>query len=417
MSEQLGDNRARALAPYMATQRLTRTIKQALALATILLAGLSFNTYGYNSGGSEDRCDALGAVCFCSEPFNTQTYAHIGCCDNNPADTTAKQCNYSGSSGNAIEMFNDAGGNELPIGAPLQSSVLPNKKAEALYYLRGNRNGNGTGNNGGTGHFSFNVGDRSVAPAGKQEKICARWYLYHSDTRRGDAQNHWFGQGDGTSCQQATKMIHGSGWQNGNSYITSNNAERTIETDGWINSFWGTSGGVLSSSPLWSPAGQLACGPGTSNLWCGNWIRLEMCADKAAGASNNDGARFRLYWKNITDNTPERLIMDTYADGPDNASHAANGNQNLLIGSVYSDFGLNNYRQATSSQGCQGWRGVSHYMIATWGASDLSPGYDQFSNASTELDCGLNCKNRIGAAAELEGGGGPRPMPPSLQVQ
>ncbi|MCI0372500.1 MAG: hypothetical protein L0214_14295 [candidate division NC10 bacterium] len=146
------------------------------------------------------------------------------------------------------------------------------------------------------------------------------------------------------------------------------------------------------ASDGWSP-GQDCCfnGPGPDQGaiqkadWRGNWWRLEAVYINRAGPN----WRFLLYAKNVTTNGPEYLIVDTAASGTQlvgGANMSPPGRQDAMA--------INNYRET----GCNGWQAFSHYMMAGW-----------------DTDAG----QRIGAAAEIEGGGGTTPpaVPTNLRVQ
>jgi len=107
--------------------------------------------------------------------------------------------------------------------------------------------------------------------------------------------------------------------------------------------------------------------------------------------TNGAGPNYNMkyYGKNITDNGPELTLIDLST----NASVA-----NLTPPSLMSQITSNNHRFSALGS-CQGWLGISHYMMAGW-----------------TTDAG----QRIGAATEVEGVGGaikPPASPTNLRVQ
>jgi hypothetical protein len=370
-----------------------------LAAAGLLFVLCGTQVRAYNATGNEDRCAQLGAACICSEPFNTDTYAQTGA-SHDPADTNAKQCSYGGEG--PVEYYSET---RPPTGLTinpslepkaLQQSLLPNKAAAALWYLAPP---DGHDIQRAVQSFDwnvFNVGLSDFTDATRVARRAVRWYVYHSDTRRGDSGNYDWGAEEGRGCQQSNKMYYGTGMN----YITKNdidpdgNYNQSLGTNSWDDWPWNYPGD-LRSNKIWTGANN-ACGPGTDNEWCGNWIRLEVVVDRADGGSLPDnGMRVRMFWKNVTAGTPEKKIMDTYVNCPDCRAHSANGKKDLTLNDEYSNFALNNYRQAdTVGSPCAGWRGISHYLVAGWTDTEMA-GFDQFSDDDSSF--------RIEAAVEMEG--------------
>jgi hypothetical protein len=137
----------------------------------------------------------------------------------------------------------------------------------------------------------------------------------------------------------------------------------------------------------WTPA-QDCCfnGPGPEQDavqkadWRGKWWRVEIVFINRSGG--NPGFVAKVYMKNVTDNGPEYTVVDTSASGTQ-LTPSSTRTPPVRMDSM----SINNYRET----GCTGWLGISHYMAAGW---DTDEG------------------QRIGAAYEVEGGGGQRTLTP-----
>jgi hypothetical protein len=114
----------------------------------------------------------------------------------------------------------------------------------------------------------------------------------------------------------------------------------------------------------------------------GKWWRFEVIL------TNRSGPNFdmKMYAKNVTDNGPELTLIDL----------ASNSQTNRMTPpSLMSAIVSNNHRYSASGQ-CRGWIGISHYMMAGWTT---------------------NAGQRIGAAREIESGGGGGTIPPPTNLK
>jgi hypothetical protein len=110
----------------------------------------------------------------------------------------------------------------------------------------------------------------------------------------------------------------------------------------------------------------------------GKWVRHEIILTNRSGP----GYRLQSFMKNVSANTPEVAVIDTSLDSRVN---------NLRPPTLMSKILSNNHRWSNGSV-CRGWIGLSHYMMAGWTT---------------------NAGQRIGAASEIEGGGGAPNSPPA----
>jgi len=275
--------------------------------------------------------------------MNTTTFAG-GPSYWNPADSTTKEC--------SVES--------AVIGAPIvrNAPVFSSNDATAMgalppahtmsNFLRTDDNHQGT----------FFVGN-GLPVSASFGRLAARWYIWHTPIfdfeGEGSCNNSKIAQLDNSVLIDYTLGFH-----------TYNYLTFSPSIDCCV------SGPGLNS------------GLATSQMK-GKWWRWE------AVITNRAGPNFRLqfYGKNITDNGPELTLIDLQ----NNVSVA-----NLTPPSLMSSIQSNNHRFSFTGA-CQGWLGISHYMMAGW-----------------TTDAG----QRIGAATEVEGGGGaitPPTAPTNLRVQ
>ncbi len=283
-----------------------------------------------SSHAAEVTCDALGSNCICSEPFNTDKLVRIGSSYYNPVDSGAKECTAEGDMGNAIvRNSNDI----VASNDPAAIAALPNGH-KIKFFPRGP-----------AGHVGIFFAGGKLGSA-FAERGAARWYIYHS-----------------------LDFEFANEGQCGNSKMAAFDGGLLLDKSfGFVHMY---------NFTTWAPA-QDCClsGPGPQNVgkqdWRGKWWRVEVVFSHRAGG--NPGFVAKVYMQNVTDKTPEILVVDTSMSG------------SQLVPSVtrtppqrMDSMAMNNYRQGT----CNGWLGFSHYMLAGW-----------------DTDNG----QRIGPAVEIEGG-------------
>jgi len=282
---------------------------------------------------AEQRCTDLGSSCVCSEPFQMTAF-NSGPDFWDPNDTTSLECGVEAADPNGAIVRT-------------QSDVTVSTDSTALAALPSGhsvaRFARASEGHGGT----FYVG-HGQAVSSSFVRLAARFYQWRPSTFQ------FKGEG---SCNNS-KLIQGNSWN------TDMDAGSNIH--------------MLNTSGLWTP--DVDCctsgpgGDGTSYAdWKGKWWRLESVM------TDRNGPDFRLiiYGKNITDDDAEITIIDT------NAAPICSGAncRPQQPGSLQSMMTMNGHRDGT----CNGWIGVSHYMMAGW-TSDTG--------------------QRIGAASEIEGGEG-----------
>src|SRR5438445_289301 len=165
---------------------------------------------------------------------------------------------------------------------------------------------------------------------------------------------------------------------------------------------------TTSGGPAWMPSLDCCnCGPGWANqasidplaqfTVVGHWYRYEVVLRNQTGAP---GAILQAFRKDVTANTPEVKIIDTTVAcagcGTTQDWTGGSGATTALTppgGSPLTAIEVNLFRNAGTNGSCAGYRAYSYILVAAWGT-----------------DAG----QRIGAAAEIEGGAvtSPSPSPP-----
>lgn len=183
-------------------------------------------------------------------------------------------------------------------------------------------------------------------------RVALRWYAYHSSdySMKGDTDLPGFLTVD---C---------------NSKIAETNGVQTIfDYTAGVHSYLYTN---------WSPP-QDCCVGGGPDGWASAesrnaWWRWELVIIRSGAGSRN-----QLFAKNITLGTPERTVFDT-----------ATQFSGSVVNGTYNGLWINLFRAGNNGSVCRGFAGISHVLIAAWAT---------------------NAGQRIGAAIEMEGDGGPPP--------
>jgi hypothetical protein len=341
-----------------------------LICAVVVLVPLARELDTHPSGSSglafaaEQRCTDLGANCICSEPLNTSNIVRGAVLNSdegiyawNPADSTTKECNAEGSPGAAYSSTQT--------------------------------------------YFPYSTNDSTILNALSTQPGRPSWVTRKAD---GHADIFWIGGViGGTFVKKAAIRLYVYWSSNFTfAYTGSCNNHKNFETESLTTTLEGTvdngSGGgahsvygLAQSPPQWNKVSDCCfSGPNTSNYFGvtpasarrGKWYRTELVLTNRAGGASPNGFRAQIYDKNITDNGPEELVIDTrgtFASGLDPwlgwTDLTPNFRQDWLTFAGYRD-GV-----------CPGYYALSHILIAGW-------------NTDTGSE-------RIGAASEVEGGSPP----------
>ncbi len=312
---------------------MLRRLHGRLSLLAVFVILLSFAVFDHLDA-AEQRCTDLGANCVCSEPFNTDTLVTAGDFWKNPADSTTMECSLVAEiPGSALEAN--------PV-----TQIIPRNDATMLAALpAGHKISFAVG--GTDGHLGIFFAGHIHSSSTFTKRLAARFYIYHS------TDFEFFQDGVCTNSKLMQMTSH-----------------LVDKSSGFVHTY-----NFLRSNG-WSP-GQDCClsGPGpdqealSKHAWRGKWWRIEAVYINRAGPN----WAFRLYAKNITDNGPEYLVIDTTASGTEFNSAA-----DWSPPQRQDAMAINNYRET----GCNGFLAFSHYMMAGWDT---------------------NQEQRIGAAVEVEG--------------
>lgn len=310
---------------------------------------------------AEQRCNELGANCICSEPMNTQSYA-LATGTNwawNPADTTSLECATSGAAGGFVEV------NGFPFQAVSSGESIASLPAghTNTYVLR---------TNDGTGGMFAGTALPGSAPTARRS---IRFYQYYST-------NYSFAGENGGACLNSNKYA-----QMGTRGAGTGGPMFTVVNGDWSFYDISTSLGWNMDVPCCSGPGPGNTGSGpSSSAMKGKWLRYEIIIRNAA--PTGPATTFEAYVKNVTDNGPEIKVVDSSVakNFPNGENWTVAAATALHPTSTITDMSINMFRNGA----CTGFAAYSHFVAAAWSS-----------------DAG----QRIGAAVEIEGGGGTNPAP------
>jgi len=304
--------------------------KVTIACLMALGAGLILASYSYPA---ERLCNELGENCVCSEPLNG-TLRRIGSSWYNPDDSRTRECtveNFSDPTLRGAALTRNADDlrptNEssilgaLAAGHRISTVIRAPERYSGLWFL---------------GHYFGN--DQKFV-----KRLAVRWYRYYSP-------NYEMSPADNPACDQRGKI-----------------------TEAHVN-YTSHGGGFTAYNFLkWTPNGRDCCydvhtAYPTNSQLKGKWWRLEYVMINRNGPGHNS----LLYVKNVTDNSPERLVYDF--------SRLSFWSSQFTPPSPARDLRASQYAQGA----CAGFAAVSHFMVAGWD---------------------FDAEQRIGPAYEIEGGG------------
>lgn len=313
-------------------------------------------------GAAEQRCDALGANCTCSEPLNTNSFAFVPSAWWNPGDTMTKEC------------VTEAAG-AIQDGSGFQYTAVTS--GEDITHLPPGHTNTFVLRDTSTAMGGF-IGSKFPSSAPTQRRAI-RFYRYYST-------DYTFAGESG--CLNSNKIAQfGRAFYEGPMFTVVGGVWTIYD----INTAFGWN--VSIDCCVGPGPGNYDNGPATSAMK-GKWWRFEIITHNAAPGGT--GTYFEEYIKNITDNGPELHVLDTSqtATYPVGANWSTAQATNLHISGGNLDTMLvNSFRGV----GCSGFASTSHFLAAAW-----------------NTDAG----QRIGAALEIEGGGDVTPplAPANLRV-
>jgi hypothetical protein len=322
-----------------------------------LIMGLGIFWVANAEAANEQRCSELGANCIASEPLNTATYGYSNpyC---NAGDTGAgdKQFAISGASaGNFIENSSGvsmaAAGWTFPTSGPM-FTAMPNKSASITRFLQGAPEPS-----------DMNFLTHAFTASDPTARRSIRWYQYFS--------SDWQDSTAGGSCLNSGKIFE-LGSELTPMVFSSSGNHMIYGFNGWnIDPFDCCNAGPGSGSVSMSPA--------TMN---GKWWRFELVVRNALPTG---GVTIVELWRqNVTNGGANTKVLDTAGTfGPGTGGNNWTSTQatTLKPKARLDTFRITAWRNGV----CTGYVGYSHFLAAAW-SSDAN--------------------QMIGAATELEGGGG-----------
>lgn len=315
---------------------------------------------------AEQRCDQLGASCVCSEPLQATAYLQVGILPYwNPNDSTSKECSGESPAVRGGFIIENSPAKFSASSDPTILNALPPGNSVARVFKT---------SEGYTGIFESGhvLGVSGETPP--LTRVAARWYQYYSPN---------FVWSTTATCSNSGKLA---------TFYAPGLGPQITTADGGGNYTW------YGWADGWNIDGLDCCnvGPGldptaenNAASRRGRWFRYELVFVNATGAR---GLRVQLFSKNVTDGQPEKALLDSYVECPScgtngwTAAQGATTNFTPRAALARVEF-PNLFRWGTD---CPGFAAVSHAMLAAW-----------------PTDTG----QRIGAAVEVEGGGGSNPAP------
>lgn len=331
-------------------------------LVTLLLAALPCLAVSATISAQEARCTALGAACACSEPLTAATYTNNGASWRPASGLSAKPC--------SMEATGYPIARNSPVTGTNASAVLSKLPAgHSVPYVLWAGDDN-------TGIFWIGNAVAASADCGSGYQRCeTRFYLFKSVD--------FMPTGKVSGVNQCSGDKHAEiKFSSGPDSVI--NPAQEVSGDGmaiynFANNGWTPNVDCCGSGPQGSGDTTIS---GAAQR--GKWWRFSHVVSNPAGGTGTARMGLEIWAKNVTDNQPEVKILDLRGgSGSPNWS----GPYNTIIppGRVRTVV-ANGYREGV----CLGFEAYSYFMVARW-----------------PTDAG----QRIGAASEIEGGGGPPPVP------
>lgn len=327
----------------------------------LVMVLLSLWVSSAEAAGNEARCTELGANCVCSEPFQMTGFTNVSGSFWNPNDTTTKECGEevagypitrNDADMEAITSANDATAfSRLPSGHSVSRIFRVTPGNSGTFFVGG-------------WLTSADLG------ATYDARMAIRGYVYHS--------TDYNFRDETPPCH--SKFLQG---QVGAWHIE--NAFGQLEMYQFTNANWGPATAFPRDCCSSLPGATTT--PPDHAEWKGHWFRVEVVLTNRAGP----GVRHQLYMQDVTNGVTkwnggnEALLVDWYGTASGINPWDSSFNTVITSSPRQVPMSFNYYREVSPGGACNGWRGLSHMMIAGW-----------------DTDAG----QRIGAATEIESGGG-----------
>jgi hypothetical protein len=356
--------------------RLWDARRLVFSMAIILAVGFTV-LEACTAFAQEQRCNELGANCVCSEPLTSPTImpSGSGSAYFKGSNPNTKPCAMDGQTGYGIR--NDLYGGGTPPNLVVKSDAttlnkLPNRDAsKTAYYL--------STPSGWTGDWM--IGHSTVSD---YARVAFRFYLYRSS----DFQH----TSEGTCTNSKEAGVRGYGGSEGGWAISSEGTGRYPHAYSLLNFTW-------SGHPSGADGfeGSVPWGSGTWNVsgFKDKWVRIEVVTRKPNAAGHD----LEVYVTDITGGGTQQQVMKL-SNGCATCVYPYQPfvwDSSFRTTTTLGEYIAMLYRAAEGGGRCGGWQGALYFTIAAW-----------------STDAG----QMIGAAKEVEGGGGltPPPGPSSLNV-
>jgi len=344
-------------------------IQQQTQIMVLVVLGICGGLSGEAQAANEARCIELGANCIASEPLNTNVYTSASGQDYwNPADTSSsdKQANNDGIVGAAVSE--EGGFKETPINSGEAINALPPGHT-VNWVLRQPIGGGGQ---------AISAKFDTTSPTALRS---FRFYRYYSP------DHVWTGPSNPLCNSGKLLQISNNGTFTGGPLASLNGGVSFYD----VNTSFGWSQTIAPNCCMTAPGSQGVTLPSQAQLR-GRWWRIEFALHNAA--PGGPGTYWEMWIKNVTDNQPEIKVMGSRVAmtlGPDSSfwwQSPMTDNLHVSAGQMR-DFAINMFRSNNGST-CDGYIAHTSVLWAAW-----------------STDAG----QRIGAAVEVEGGGGTNPPP------
>jgi hypothetical protein len=327
--------------------------------------GIFWGASNEAGAANEQHCSELGANCVCSEPLNTSTYNTLTAFWLDPADTTGsdKQCTRPGPSFPGAFIEDNSGMRYVSMSSGEMITALPAGHLPGLRVLRTKTAAEG--NSAGGGQF---LGTKYPAGAGTARRAF-RAYMYYSPS--------W--EMTNGACLNSGKIFQFGNEPNVSTVLSGNGSYLLY---GWTG--WNVNAGCCYGGP-----GNDYGGYDNANVR-GKWFRYELVITNTT--TNGQTSTIKVYMKNVTDNLPERTIIDTTIPSAQPVDEDWTLSKATTLKPAAADI-VDLWIDIFRNGSCAGYVGLSHILAAAW-----------------TTDAG----QRIGAAVEIEGGGGGGDIVPPL---
>ncbi len=380
-----------------------------------------------DSSNGEAWCDANPANCVCSETLTMTDYIRPdGTLSSanpaheseywNPINSTSNECSWIRGGGqggsntgffigtaarhvqpsDSVTTFNTSGAIENAEAYDLAS--LPNRVASQAPRFQGRGMKNLM-----SGRFwPARIGFLEYpAFANHRSRRAFRWYIYWNDD--------FVFRGGGEQNTKMWEALTGGYFTQGGNPPTSLSRSSSNTRDPWTCD----NGSHIGGSKVQMSSGIFGQSAFNASDFVGKWWRFEVVVDNAKVYNSDPGAgngtRFRLFAKNVSENTQEETWIDSYnvtggssnsnPNGPkiNNSAYTCGGFSDMFNpGEDWDEWKISGFTQSNSGSGTE-QKSYAFYQMAAWTDAEMS-GFDLYG-----ADVWNKTDFRIGSSFEMEG--------------